>query len=205
MFKERSKYFLGFISIVVLFVLASMFVQENMELIRPMLDFGLFGMFIYLIVVIIAVVIAPISAFPLIPLASALWGWVASALLVITGWVIGAQIAFLLARAYGVPLIKKIVSLEQINKIEKIIPDENVFWGIVLLRMSIPVEVLSYALGLFSKISPRRYFLATVLGVTPFGIIFAYAGTVDFIYQMITMFSAGIIIFTGAIITILRR
>jgi len=37
-----------------------------------------------------------------------------------------------------------------------------------LLRMVLPVDILSYALGLFSNISFIRYMLATIIGVTPF-------------------------------------
>jgi hypothetical protein len=51
------------------------------------------------------------------------------------------------------------------------------FWNIVLLRMVIPVDVLSYALGLFVPMPLSRYVLATAIGVSPFAIIFAFASS----------------------------
>ena len=50
------------------------------------------------------------------------------------------------------------------------------FMSVVLLRMVLPVDVLSYALGFFSDISLWRYTTATIIGIAPFAFIFAYAG-----------------------------
>jgi len=68
--------------------------------------------------------------------------------------------------------------------LEKKIPKENLFLGIIFLRMVIPVDILSYALGLFSKIKTRDYLLATIIGVSPFAFIFAYLGRMPFYYQI---------------------
>jgi uncharacterized membrane protein YdjX (TVP38/TMEM64 family) len=43
--------------------------------------------------------------------------------------------------------------------------------------MAIPADVLSYALGLLVMMPYTHYFLATLIGVTPFALIFAYATT----------------------------
>ena len=105
-----------------------------------------------------------------------------------------ALIAFCLARKYGIPLIEKFVSMEKITQIENKVPEKNVFWSIVFLRMVLPVDVLSYALGLFSKISKKKYVLATLIGISPFAFAFAYLGRLPIYYQ-IAAFSTGILIF----------
>jgi uncharacterized membrane protein YdjX (TVP38/TMEM64 family) len=138
---------------------------------------GFFGMIFYVFITAIAVVIAPISTFPLIPIASIVWGYVVAAILSIIGWTIGAQIAFIIARRFGKPLVQKFISLEKLESFEKRIPEKNLFWSIVVLRMTVPVDILSYALGLFSKISYSKYFWATIIGVTPFAFIFSYIVT----------------------------
>jgi len=69
------------------------------------------------------------------------------------------------------------VSLERIATYEKKIPQNIEFIAIVFLRMVLPVDVLSYALGFFSTISFARYMAATVIGITPFAVIFAYGGS----------------------------
>lgn len=145
------------------------------------------GMVAYVGITIVAVVIAPFSTAPLIPIASALWGWVVAALLSILGWVIGAQVAFVLARRFGVPLVARIVPLEKISILEARVPQQNLFWAVILLRMTVPVDILSYALGLFSRMSATSYFWATLIGVTPFAFVFAYTGTLSMRVQMVTV------------------
>ena len=159
----KLKSLIGIIIIILFFILSSFIVQKYIDNITPLFNFGIYGMAIYVLITIVSIVLAPISSFPLIPLAANLYGWKISAILNIIGWSIGAIISFILARKYGVPLISKLISLNEIYKIEKLVPKENVFWSVVFLRMSIPVDILSYALGLFSKISFRAYILATII------------------------------------------
>ena len=149
---------------------------------------------------IIATVIAPLSSVPLLPVVSSIYGWFIAGLLSVIGWTIGSVIAFWLARRYGMPLVKKIVSLESINNIEKRIPEDNLFWSIVFLRMVVPVDFLSYLLGLFSHIKYKTYFWATLIGVTPFAFILAYLGTLPLVYQIITFTIAAIFILVGLLI-----
>ncbi len=107
------------------------------------------SMFLYVFIVIIAVVIAPVSAMPLLPIASNMWGGFIAATLNIIGWTIGALIAFAIARKYGILLVKKLISIGKIEHVQALVPEQNIFWSIVFLRMAIPVDILSYALGLF--------------------------------------------------------
>ena len=162
------------------------------------------GMTVYVLITVAAIVIAPISTLPLLPIASNLWGWVTAAILSIIGWTIGSLIAFALARKYGVSLISKFISIEKINKFERMVPKENFFWSVVFLRMAIPVDILSYALGLFSKIKTKSYFFVTLIGVTPFAFVFAYAGKMPFVYQILALLLAWVIILFGLMIRRIR-
>jgi uncharacterized membrane protein YdjX (TVP38/TMEM64 family) len=157
----------------------------------------------YVLVTALAIVVAPISSVPLIPLASMLWGWNTTALLSIIGWTFGSQVAFLLARTYGKPLVKNIISLEKVESLEKKLSHNNLFWVIVLLRMTVPVDVLSYALGIGSTIQSLPYFFATLIGVAPGAYLFAYTGTLPLVYQLITLGLVGI--FLGTIYLAKRR
>lgn len=157
------------------------------------------GMIIYVIISIIAIVIAPVSALPLMPVASNLWNPPIAAILSIIGWTIGSLIAFIISRKYGINLIKRFIPLNKIYKLEKIIPKENIFWSVVFLRITIPVDILSYALGLFSKMKTREYLLATIIGITPFAFIFAYLGKMPFQYQILALILALITILIGII------
>jgi uncharacterized membrane protein YdjX (TVP38/TMEM64 family) len=192
----------GILLIVVVFILTSVFVQQNLDLVREFIDAGIISILIYIFVLIVATVVAPISAVPLIPVAVSVWGWFLAAIFNIIGWTLGSLIAFLLARKYGVPLVKKFVSLKRIERFEKYIPEKNVFWGIVFLRMAVPADILSYVLGLFSRIKFKTYALATLIGVSPFAFIFAYVGSLPFYLQLIALLIGLVFILIGLLIAL---
>src|SRR3989344_543608 len=192
--KEQINSIISIFVIIALFALSSYAVQNNLGGINEYLDYGIWGMLIYFILVILSIVLAPVSVFPLIPIASKLWGWPLAGIISIVGWTIGAVIAFLLARRYGVPLVSKFLPMKQIYKLEKLIPENHLFLTVVILRIVIPVDGLSYFLGLFSKMKLRSYTLATLIGLTPFALIFSYLGTVELIYQLVS-FTIGLSIF----------
>jgi len=160
-------------------------VQTNIEFFKNIIGSGFAGMFIYVFVTILAVVLAPVSTMPLVPIASNLWGTFIAAILSIIGWSIGAFIAFIIARIYGAKIVEKIIPLKKLHEYEKLIPQKNIFFGIILLRIIIPVDLLSYALGIFSKVKLRTYMIATVIGIAPFAFIWAYLGKIPFYYQIL--------------------
>lgn len=162
----------------VLFFIIAIFLTNYYEVeIIKYLDFGYWGMLIYVLLATSSTVLAPINTLPLITVATALWGGFISALLSITAWTLGAIIAFIIARKFGRPFIEKHYSLEKISRYEKILGDKYVFWNIVALRIMIPVDLLSYAIGLFTSVKLFTYSLATLIGVSPFAFLLAYSTT----------------------------
>jgi len=177
---------LGIATILILFILASFIVHTYESKINMLAERGgAFGMIAYIFIVILAIVIAPISTVPLIPIASGLWGWFTAAILSIIGWAIGAQIAFHIARYFGKPLVEKFISIDKLTRFEGRFSKQNMFWTVVFLRIVIPVDILSYAIGLFSNIKSSIYFFATVIGILPFAFVLAYAGTLTVWLQLI--------------------
>ena len=194
MLSEKSKSFIGLLIILALFILSSYFVRNNIEFIKDLIGNDFSGILIYLLITITAIIIAPISMMPLIPIASNLWGWFYAGIIHIIGWTLGSIIVFFISRRYGVVLIKKFISLKKINKFESKIPKENLFIDLVLLRMILPIDILSYALGLFSKVDFKTYVLTTVIGITFFAFVFSFLGTVPIYYQLIGFFIVGLIV-----------
>jgi len=131
---------------------------------------------VYVILLATSVVAAPFTM-PLFFVSGGIFGPVAAAIYNVLGWWIGAGLAFALARFLGKPILSQLISLDKIEMYERKIPKKLEFWSIVLLRVIIPVDLLSYVIGLFSTISFRRYMAATVIGITPFSIMFAYGGS----------------------------
>jgi len=196
---------LNVVIVVGLFFLVSYFVQDKISSLENSIGSGISGMVVFVFIEILAVVFAPITTLPFVPLASNLWGWVIAGILSLIGLVIGSMIAFELGRFYGERIIKKLFSLEQIEKAEKLIPHRHIFWSIVFLRVAIPADILSYALGLFSNVKRRTFFFATLLGFIPMTFIISYVGGLDLVYQIIAFLAGGIIFAVGAIIAYKRR
>jgi uncharacterized membrane protein YdjX (TVP38/TMEM64 family) len=195
--KSRIGVAIGVLTVIALFVWASYLIQTNLDYARDILGQGAMSVIIYVVIIIMSVVIAPVSALPLLPVAVGLWGWFFAALINIFSWTLGSVIAFLLARKYGAPLVRNFVSLEKLQRYERMIPEENMFWGIILLRISIPVDVLSYVLGLFSIIKFRTYALATLVGIAPLAFVLAYVGGLSIGYQIGAIIIAGTIMLIG--------
>lgn len=198
---SKIKAILELFVILLIFVFISYLVQSNLYFFQNLIGKNILtGIIIYFFIVILAIVVAPIASTPLIPVISNLWGWQLAVVVSVISWTIGSVIVFILCRKYGVKIVRRLVSLKEIHKFEKKIPEENLFLSTVFLRMIIPVDILSYALGLFSKIKFWQYTIATFIGIIPFTILLSYLGTIPFIYQIIILLITLIIILSGLII-----
>ena len=192
--KNKIKAVIPVAIIVALFVVSAFYSQKYDEEAKIFVEKGgVFGMVAYVVIAVIATVAAPISAGPLIPIAANAWGVAITAALSILGWTIGSLVAFAIGRRYGLPLAQKFFSVRNLENMHKHIPQERIFWSVVLLRIMIPVDLLSYALGIFGVLGWRRYTLATIIGITPFAFIFAYLGTLPISYQLFSI-PAGILL-----------
>ena len=92
---------------------------------------------------------------------------------------------------------------DRVNEVKKYIP-EDLFWSIVLLRLVMPMDVMSYVLGLFTDISWPKYALATALGLTPSAFVLAYVGKLPNAYEVI-MFGVGVAVAVGYVMVVRRR
>lgn len=198
--KLKIKSILSILGIIIFFIFFSYLVQTNMDFFQKLIGNNLLGKLIYLFLTIIAIVIAPISVLPLMPVASNLWGITLAVGLSVIGWTTGSIIAFILARKYGVDLIKRFVSLKEIFRFENKIPENHLFLSIIFLRMVLPPDILSYALGLFSKMKLRDYIIATIIGLIPFAFVWAYLGVIPFQYQIIALILAVLILIIGILL-----
>lgn len=134
----------------------------------------------------LSVVLAPLTIAPIIPVASVVFGSFLAGTYSIIGWTLGSITAFFIARHIGKPILKKFVSLERVKEYESYIPEKMEFWAILLLRVAVPVDVVSYALGLFSSVKTWKYALASFFAFLPFAFVFAYVGGA-LIYKDLTL------------------
>lgn len=133
------------------------------------------GAAIYLVLVVASVVLLPFSSLPLLPFAVKIYGVLLTALLSTAGWWIGCLIAFQIARL-GRRYLERVTSMESVDRIEAKIPDDVGFGGIVVLRMILPVDLVSFALGLLKRLRFGTYAAASLVGILPFAFVWSYAG-----------------------------
>jgi len=65
------------------------------------------------------------------------------------------------------------------------------------MRIVFPVDILSYALGLFSRMRTKSYMLATIIGITPFAFAWTYLGEIPYQYQAVILIIATLILIIG--------
>lgn len=144
------------------------------------------------VVMFITTICAPLTALPLIPLIAPLLGPFTTGLAAFVGWTFGAVGAFLIARYGGRPLLERMVDLERLALWEAKLPPTFEFMGIVALRMLVPVDILSYALGALSTVSLPMYTTATMLGIVWFSFAFAYGGSAILTGNYVLLASIGV-------------
>ena len=160
------------------------------------------GVSLFLALNILDAVVAPGATLPLIPVAAHAWGHIWAAVVTTAGWTIGSVIAFSIARRWGTPFVKHLTSLQRLREMKHYVP-KDVFWSIVFLRLAMPMDILSYVLGLFTHISWRKYTAATALGVTPPAFLLAYLGKLPHAYDLIAFGIGGIVV--AAYVMVVRR
>jgi uncharacterized membrane protein YdjX (TVP38/TMEM64 family) len=161
------------------------------------------GLFLYVLLNILDAVIAPGATLPLIPVAVHAWGRIVAGLVTTAGWTVGSLIAFLIARRWGYPIVRKITSLERLRGMKRYIP-EDLFWSIALMRLVLPMDLISYAVGLFTDISWSKYMAATALGLIPSALVLAWLGKLPHAYELIA-FGIGGAVAVGYVVIVRRR
>ena len=132
-------------------------VRTFAEPIRKFIDeHTVWGLCLYVSLNIVDAVAAQGATLSLIPVAARVLGPVAAALATTAGWTAG-----------------------------RFIP-EDLFWSIVFVRLVLPMDVISYVLGLFTDIRWATYVGATALGLTPSAVLLAYVGKLPNGYLLIT-------------------
>ncbi|MGZ4871437.1 MAG: TVP38/TMEM64 family protein [Candidatus Angelobacter sp.] len=152
---------------------------------RWMVDFiqwakgmGLAGGALYAVVYILGTALF----FPGLPLtlgAGFLYGAIIGTLVVSPASVVGASLAFLIARYVARDWVtRRLKKYPQAAAIDRAI-EKNGFKAVVLLRLQpvLPFNILNYALGLTS-IRLRDYMLASWIGMFPATVLYVYLGSI---------------------------
>lgn len=183
--RENYKQIFSFLLIAGLFVFASYLAQQNIEEVKSLITRGgAWSLVLYVLAGITATVFAPLTSIPLIPLVVQVWGVFLTSILSLVSWTIGSLGAFWVSRKFGESIVSKFESINRIREIASRVPEEKMFWYLIFLRTTIPVDILSYGLGIFTKISWRMFFLTTFIGIIPATFLFSYVGSLSLQLQI---------------------
>jgi uncharacterized membrane protein YdjX (TVP38/TMEM64 family) len=132
------------------------------------------GMFFFILIETLSIVLAPLTSTPLVPIASQTYGIWITFILFYIGNFIGSLIAFILAKTYGKKIVSNFISLEKAEDIVDGLSKRHKFLSLVILRVIIPADILSYSLGIFTKINYRIFLITLLVGSIPGSLYFAF-------------------------------
>lgn len=160
-----------------------------------LIQYPLVAPLIFIAVRALAIIFPPIPGIIIDLIGVAIFPWFLGLVYGEIGVLLGAMVAFIIARRFREPLLKKFVSLNKINEWEKKLSENQEFWFLVGLRLFFnPLfDYISYVAGL-TKITWTRYLVTTIIGTLPTMFVVYYFGDLSF--------SKGIL-YTGAFIGVL--
>ncbi len=137
-------------------------IHDMRRLVHSLGPFGAPGVSLMIAVIIVFV---PIPTIPIEVVAGVAYGIVAGTLLVLIGHLVGALIAFLIARRFGRPLLRRWLGDAAVSKLDPFAAQSG-FWYVFFMRL-LPLfdfKLVSYAVGL-TPMRTRRYMIATTTGI----------------------------------------
>ncbi len=185
LFKKYYKYILVSVLGVVSFIFISNISQYYVGHLKDIaLYYPVLAPLSYIFLSFLSIVIAPLGFSFLLPVAGNAFGPFWAGVYSILGWFLGSLVAFWLARRYGYGYVKSTKLAQKIQHIEEHSSIATKYLILIALRLSLPVDVLSYVLGLFTKISYKTYIVTTLIGISPFAFLFTYASVMSWEYQL---------------------
>jgi uncharacterized membrane protein YdjX (TVP38/TMEM64 family) len=172
---------------------ASYFNPEQIQ--KWLIDAGVLAPLLYMFVMAGAVVISPIPSLPLDVAAGAFFGPLLGTVYSVIGALSGAVVSFMIARLLGREMIERFLG-GHVNFCTRC--SDKLLTKIIFLSRLMPVvsfDVISYGAGL-TKMSLKKFSLATLLGMIPLTFIYNYSGSV-------LVFGKGLTFVLGLIMVIL--
>ncbi len=191
---KYTKYIIGVLLTVALFVALAQWSQQHVALLQELSSqAGFVGVFSYITIMAASIVFAPLGTAFLLPVAATSYGPFLAAIYSIVGWTLGSVGAFWIARHFGFKKFKETPVMRRIQSYEASVPKLQFYGLIVLFRVALPVDGVSYALGLVSTISYPAFIVTTVLGITPLAFVFTFASTLSATIQIaVGVFATGL-------------
>lgn len=179
--------------VILLFIVSSFLSRHYADYLQGLDVFkSALGIIFFVGITIVDVLLAVVTITPLIPAAVAIWGPFWAGTLVMVGWVAGSMVAFWLGRKYGEKAICRFFNLCSVAEFKGFFPKKKLFYLLVLARIFLPIDLISYAVGVFTNMRSGAYFLSTLIGTAVFSYVFSYGADFTLGWQI---FFGGLIFF----------
>ncbi|MCB8967597.1 MAG: TVP38/TMEM64 family protein [Ardenticatenaceae bacterium] len=130
-------------------------------------QFGLLAPLLLGIVLVLQVIVAAIPGHALMIGGGYVYNFAFAFTISLTATVLGSQLAFLLARWAGRPLVERLAPVNLLDKWYDMSAQKGMLFFMFAFMLPIfPSDVMNYVAGL-SSLSPRRFFIANLLGRFP--------------------------------------
>ncbi|HEX5747145.1 MAG TPA: VTT domain-containing protein [Archangium sp.] len=134
------------------------------------------GAALFILLSAFSAMLAFFSSAVLIPVAIHTWGEAVCVLLLWCGWMLGGAGAYVIARVWGRPVIRRLVSAELLGRYEERISQHSSFGLVLLFQLAVPSEIPGYVLGL-ARYGLRRYLRVLAVAELPYAVGTVYVGS----------------------------
>lgn len=174
--------------------LDTLFLKMQGFLIQLFIGHPLIAPILFIIIRALAIIFPPILGISIDLPGIFIFGWLKGFIYAEIGIMLGAMIAFWIARKFRKPLMKKFISFDKLHTWENKLSENQKFWTLVALRLPTnPLfDYISYAAGL-TQINTIKFFFSTLIGNIPSVFLVFYFGGITFnqgIYYGITFIIA---------------
>lgn len=140
-------------------------------------DYTLIAPVLFILIRALAIIIPPIPGIAIDIPGLIAFGWILGFIYAEIGIMLGAMVAFWIARRFKEPLLKRFVSLQKLHEWEDKLSENQKLWTLVAIRLpTIPLfDYISYAAGL-TRISSVKFFLSSFIGNLPYVFSVFYFG-----------------------------
>lgn len=116
-----------------------------------------------------------VSSVALVPLGVGAWGAPLTVLLLWTGWFIGGILTFSIGRHLGQPIVRRMLSVAQMERYGHIAAPNAPFATVLLIQLAVPSDVAGYFFGI-AGIRRRVFLPALALAELPYALGSVYLG-----------------------------
>ena len=141
-----------------------------------LLGFGIWAPLISMALMVFQSIAAPLPAFVITFANAWIFGWVMGAVYSWTGAMLGAALCYWIAKAYGRPVVEKMVGKKSLETTDKFFAKYGKH-SILIARLLpvVPFDIISYAAGL-TTMGFWEFFWTTGVGQLPATLIYSWLG-----------------------------